>query len=90
MKKCNEETEKKNCINTQSSKVFCKVSPINKRHRAQTLMTHDLICATIIGLLNNKWSFLLWLELSFCLRCDDDGPSKNDYKFIFLEDSLFN
>jgi hypothetical protein len=90
MKKCIEERERKNCIDTRSSKVFLKVSPINRRRMVHTLMIHDLICATIIGLFNNEWSFPLWLELSFHLMCGDDGPSKNEYKFTFLEDSLFN
>jgi hypothetical protein len=88
--KCIEEKEGKNCIDTQSSKVFPKVSPINTGHGAKTLMIHELICATMIGLFNNKRSFPLWLKLSFCLVCDDDWTSKNKYEFTFSEHSLFD
>jgi hypothetical protein len=90
MKKCIEERDRKNCIDTRSSKVFLKVYPINKRHGAKTLMIHELICATIIDLFNNKWSFPLWLKLSFRLVCDDNWMSKNEYKFTFSEDLLFD
>jgi hypothetical protein len=90
MKKCIEERERKNCIDTQLSNVFLKVSPINRRHGAKTLMIHELICATIIGMFNNKWSFPLWLKLSFRPMCDDDWTSKNEYKLTFLEDLLFD
>jgi hypothetical protein len=53
-------------------------------------MIHELIHATILGLFNNKWYFTFWLELSFRLVCDDDGTLKNEYKFTFPEDSLFD
>jgi hypothetical protein len=88
--KCIEERDRKNCIDTRSSKVFLEVSPINRRHGVKTLMIQELICTTIKNLFNNKWSFPLWLELFFRLVCDDDGTSKNEYKFTFLKDSLFD
>jgi hypothetical protein len=90
MKRCTEESERKNYNDTQASKEFLKVSPINRRHGAEILMIHELICATIIYLFNNIWFFPLWLKLSFRLVCDDDRTSKNKYKFTFLEDSLFD
>jgi hypothetical protein len=88
--KSTEERDRENCIDTRSSKVFLKVSPINRRHGAKTLIIHELICATVMDLFNNKWSFPLWLKLSFHLVCDNDWISKNEYKFTFLEDSLLD
>jgi hypothetical protein len=91
MKKCIEEREMNNCIDTQSNKVVLKVSPINRRQGAKTLMIDELICATVIGLFDNKWSFPLWLELSFHLVCDDDDwVSKHEDMLAFPEDSLFD
>jgi hypothetical protein len=85
-----EERDKKNCIDTQSSKIFLKVSPINWRHGVKTLMIHKLICATVIDLFNNKRSFPFWLKLSSRLVCDDDRTSKNEYKFNFPKDPLLD
>jgi hypothetical protein len=53
IKKCIEERDRNNCIDTWSRKVFLKVPPINRRHGAKTLMIHELVCTTIIDLFNN-------------------------------------
>jgi hypothetical protein len=85
-----EKKRRKNCIDTWSSKIFLKVSPINRRHGAKTLMIHELVCTPIIDLFNDEWPLPLWLKLSFHLVCDYDWTSKSKYEFTFSEHSLFD
>ena len=71
-------------------KVFFEEPSINWGHRSDSLGIDKLICSPVVDLLDDIWSFPLWLELALRLMRHDNGSPEHKDQLAFLKDALLD
>ena len=69
-------------------KIFFGEPSVDWWHRSDSLGIEELVCSPIIYLLDDIWSFPLWLELSLRLVHHDDRPPEHEDQLSFSKDVL--
>lgn len=59
-------------------------------HRSDSLGIDELICSPVVDLLDDVWSFPLWLKLSHRLVHHENGSPEHEDHLTFLEDALLD
>ena len=71
-------------------KIFFEEPSVDWGHRPDSLGIDELVRSPVVDLLDDVWSFPLWLKLSLCLVRHDDGSPEHENQLTFLEDALLD
>jgi hypothetical protein len=69
---------------------FFEEPSIDWGHRSDSLGIDELVCSPIVDLLDDVWSFPLWLELALRPVRHDDGPPEHEDQIAFSENALLD
>ena len=59
------------------SNIFFEEPSVHSGHRSDSLGIDELICSPVVDLLDDVWSFPLWLELALHLVRHDNGSPEH-------------
>ena len=82
-KSCPNEKPKGNKRGKILRKIFFEEPSVDWGHRSNSLGNYKLVWSPVVDLLDDVWSFPLWLELALCLVRHDDGPPEHEDQLTF-------
>ena len=71
-------------------KIFFEEPSVDWGHRPDSLGINELVCFPVVDLLDDVWSFPLWLGLALRLVRHGDGLSEHKNQLASLKDALLD